>query len=157
MFLCSSFTSLMLFSARSRERSSREYVPPPQTIARRWSAPTTAITWDDFRPRCGDATFKEHSTYSDTAIYETNTAYEELRILTKDGPEPIQEHPHCFMKCSHGACEAFVLSYMNADIIREHDAMSAPIWHLEDPFATPIRRSHQRQHQWTVFAFSCMR
>ena len=107
--------------ARSGKKSSQEYVPPPQTIARRWSAPATPTTWEDIRPCCSDATFKDHSVCSDTAVDEKNKAYEELRILTKDGPEPIQDHPHCFMKCSHNACEVFLLSHMNADIIREHE------------------------------------
>lgn len=119
------FTALLLLvqslSPRYCEESPRESIHAPKMNERRWSAPTTPITWEDIRPRFSDATFRDHSTCSDTAVDETNKAYEEMRILTADGPEPIQDSPHCFMKCSHDACKAFILSHMNADIIREHE------------------------------------
>lgn len=110
----------MELSSRSREELSHEWVPPSKMIERRWSAPTSPTEWQDINPRWSDVTFKIHSTCSDTEVDETNKAYEELRVLTEHGPEPVQDNPHCFMKCSHDACEAFIQSHMNAAIVREH-------------------------------------
>lgn len=108
-------------SARSREELYHEHVPRSKVIERRWSAPTTPTRWQDIHPRWSDITFKDNSACSDTEAYETNKAYEELRILTENEPEPIQDSPHCFMKCSHDVCKAFILSHMSADIVREHE------------------------------------
>ncbi|KAF3038665.1 hypothetical protein E8E12_007036 [Didymella heteroderae] len=111
----------MFFSANSREDLSHEDISIPTMIERRWSVPSAPPRREDVRMRWSDITFEEHSTCSETEAEKQNKAYEELRTLTKDGPEPIQDRPHCFMKCSHDICEAFILSHMNADIVREHE------------------------------------
>ncbi|KAF1930438.1 uncharacterized protein M421DRAFT_412646 [Didymella exigua CBS 183.55] len=106
----------------SAEAISRECIPPLTGIARRWSSPSAPLDWQTHNKRWADDIFQDYTTSSGTDADEQNKACRELQNLTQNCLDHfyVQETPHCFMACSHDVCEAYMISHLNDNRVREH-------------------------------------
>lgn len=73
------------------------------------------------RPVLERRDFQDYTTSSESEAEQRFEDYINLQALTQHGHESIQDTPHCFLVCSHEICEAYVLSHLHDDAVREHE------------------------------------